>query len=383
MNGVLGMTELLLGTPLDPQQREYVEMVKDSAESLLTVINDVLDFSKIEAGEMIFEPREFGLRETIATLLKPLQLNARQKGIVLVTAVADGVPDRLMADPHRLGQILLNLTANAVKFTHEGSVTVHVSMDETAADGKAMLHIEVQDTGIGIPKEKQAHIFEPFKQADGSTTRKYGGTGLGLSICTRLVDAMGGRLWVESPPSRPRHATTVAQHQGTAFHAVVAVGTAAAPRLRVVDPVDHPVRTGLHILLADDNVVNQRVAQILLERDGHRVTVVSTGADAVAAAKATAYDAILMDVQMPVMGGFEATAAIRKEDRGRQRHVPIIAMTAHAMDGDEARCLTHGMDAYVAKPMTIGELRRALAETTRPDAGIAKNPEIAKNAKIA
>ena len=373
MNGVLGMTDLVLGTRLEPDQREYLEMAKSSADRLLTVINDVLDFSKIEAGQIAFEPREFDLRATTSAIVMSLGVRARQKGLTLECEIAPEVPDRLVTDPDRLSQVLMNLLGNALKFTHEGGVTLRVSPAEVAALDRSeiLLHIEVQDSGIGIPATQQAHIFEPFKQADGSTTRKYGGTGLGLSISTRLVEAMGGRLWLESR-----------EGGGTTFHFTACAGVVAAmqnePGVGVdaskLSPVGAAPERGCRapaisaaaqsprrILLAEDNRVNQRVAIALLERDGHVVTLVENGEAAVEAAAATSFDAILMDVQMPLMSGLDATLAIRAREAGTRCHVPIIAMTAHAMQGDRERCLECGMDGYVAKPISIVAIRDALA----------------------
>ncbi len=357
MNGVLGMTELLLGTELQPTQREYLEMVKSSADGLLTVINDVLDFSKIEAGQMVFEQRPFGLRHMIGTTVGTLMLRARQGGLALRSDVAPDVPDDLVADRHRLGQVLLNLLGNAIKFTHKGSVTLRVSLAEALAPGarEAVLHLEVEDTGIGIPVAKQAHIFEAFKQADGSTTREYGGTGLGLSISTRLVEGMGGRIWLESEEGR-----------GSTFHAAIRVGLGVQTTNRSVPvaPAPAPPSRSLRILLAEDNVVNRHVATAILRRDGHVLTHVENGQAAVDAAAMTTFDAILMDVEMPIMGGIDATVAIRAHEHVAGGHVPIIAMTAHAMAGDEDRFLAAGMDGYVSKPVSLDTIRRALVEAT-------------------
>ena len=351
MNGVLGMTELLLGTEVDPTQREYLEMVRSSAEGLLIVINDVLDFSKIEAGQMMFEQRPFGLRAMIGTTVGTLKLRAKQAALELRSEIAPDVPDNLVADRHRLGQVLLNLLGNAIKFTHKGSVTLRVSLAEALAPEaqEAMLHFEVEDTGIGIPVAQQAHIFEAFKQADGSTTREYGGTGLGLSISTRLVEGMGGRIWLESGEGR-----------GSTFHAAIRVGLGVqTTRSRPVAPA---ALRSLRILLAEDNVVNQYVARAILQRDGHVLTIVANGQAAVDASATTMFDAILMDVQMPIMSGLEATVTIRARELATGSRVRIIAMTAHAMQGDEDRCLAAGMDGYITKPVSLEAVRRALAE---------------------
>jgi PAS domain S-box-containing protein len=351
MNGVLGMTELLLGTELDSTQREYLEMVKSSAEGLLTVINDVLDFSKIEAGQMMFEQRPFGLRGMIGATVNTLRLRAKQSGLELRSEIAPDVPDDLVADRHRLGQVLLNLLGNAIKFTHKGSVTLRVSLAEALIPDarEAVLHFEVEDTGIGIPMSQQAHIFEAFKQADGSTTREYGGTGLGLSISMRLVEGMGGRIWLESTEGR-----------GSIFHAAIHVGLGIPTGRSVAAAPAAPLRA-LRILLAEDNVVNQYVARAILQRDRHVLTIVDNGQAAVDASATTMFDAILMDVQMPIMSGLEATAAIRAREHTTGGRVRIIAMTAHAMDGDEGRCLAAGMDGYISKPVSLEAVRRALA----------------------
>jgi CheY-like chemotaxis protein/nitrogen-specific signal transduction histidine kinase len=357
MNGVLGMTELVLGTDLQPEQREYLEMAKSSADSLLSVINDVLDFSKIESGQIVFELRDIDLRETIAATVKTFAVRAREKGLDLHVDIAGEVPGRLVTDAHRLRQVLTNLIGNSLKFTHEGNIAIRVSLEEPAPAGakNVALHVEVQDTGIGIPTHQQAHIFEPFQQADGSTTRKYGGTGLGLSISSRLVEGMGGRLWVDSQSGR-----------GSAFHFTIRVGIGATTSGRAALTAAGRPSVSLRILLAEDNRVNQRLAVGLLERDGHVVTVVGNGQAAVAAVKSTKFDAVLMDVQMPVMSGLDATAAIRAHEKTTGTHVPIVAMTAHAMQGDRERCLASGMDGYISKPISLEAIRNGLLAATSP-----------------
>ena len=354
MNGVLGMTNLVLATKLEAQQREYLEMARSSADTLLTVINDVLDFSKIEAGELSFERRPFSLRDTLIVVVNSLALRAEQKCLALMCNIAEDVPDNLVADSHRLSQVLLNLLGNALKFTHEGSVTLRVWQEQ--GDGvtdpkQVTLHFAVTDTGIGIAPAQQTNIFDPFKQADDSTTRKYGGTGLGLSISARLVTGMGGRIWVESQ-----------EGAGSTFHFTMAAmlhdDAAPAPVAVRAPECTSPKR----VLLAEDNRINQRIAVAMLQLDGHHVTVVDNGEAAVAAVKSAVYDVVLMDIQMPVMSGFDATEAIRDYDRSTGAYTPIVAMTAHAMQGDRERCLEAGMDGYVSKPLTNESVRAAIDE---------------------
>jgi len=364
MNGVLGMTALVLDSELAPEQREYLEMATSSAEHLLTVINDILDFSKIEAGEIDLNPAEFDIREAVAATVKTLGVRARQKGIELRCDVAADVPDRVVGDQHRMAQVLMNLIGNAMKFTEAGHVSLCVTLNGRDAPETASLRFTVQDTGIGIAPEHQARIFEPFRQADGSTTRRYGGTGLGLSISVRIVNRMGGRLWVESEAGK-----------GSTFSFIVPLGVGAPvsyeapPRWSsgVVGVASTAVgENPLRVLLAEDNGVNQALAAGLLRRDGHVVTIVDNGVAAVAAAATGAFDVVLMDVQMPEINGLGATAAIRTQELTTGAHVPIIAMTAHAMPGDRDRCLVAGMDDYLAKPIGRDALRRAIARFLTP-----------------
>ena len=494
MNGVLGMTELALDSDLTGEQRELIETAKSSANTLLTIINDILDFSKIEAGKLDLDPIPFRLRDSIARSMKPLAYRADEKGLELLCNVRPEVPEQIVADPTRLTQIVTNLVGNALKFTSEGEVEVSVGLDGIEGE-RARLHFSVRDTGIGIPLDKQKSIFEAFSQADTATTRKFGGTGLGLTISTKLVQMMGGRIWVESQPGigssfhftveapiaheqpgiepdRSIHLAglpvlivddnaanrrilaevvtaegmkpTVAESAERALrHLKAAAGTDAALRLALIDchmpeqdgfalverirqqetfaditilmltsagqrgdgarcrllgvaayltkpilpsqlvdaiklalgrkseagiPVDLITRHSLHashlalrILLAEDNRVNQEVARRMLERQHHSVTVVGTGLEAILALERQTFDLILMDIQMPEMDGLEASAAIRKKQRGKER-TPIIALTAHAMAGDRERCLAAGMDGYVAKPIRLPEL---IAEVDR------------------
>jgi PAS domain S-box-containing protein len=491
MNGVLGMTELALDTPLSPEQRQYLELAHASAESLLAVINDVLDFSKIEAGKLDLDRAEFFLRECVDGTIKTLALRAHQKGLELACHIALAVPDALIGDPGRLRQILVNLVGNAIKFTEKGEVIVDVRAESVTVD-EVRLHVAVADTGIGIPPEKRQMIFEAFVQADASTTRTYGGSGLGLTISNRLVEMMGGRIWVESavdrgstfhftvcfgvqqhPPTRRLPSTleglpvlvvddnstnrqileelllgwrmkpTVVDGAPTALAAlekaekdgepfalilldsdmpdmdgfalakhiqlrpelagarIMMLSTAGRPGdtarcqqmgivrylvkpmkqselldsiVMALEATFHPDATtaesprpegpGLRILLAEDNAVNQRLAVRLLEKQGHQVTVAVNGRKALEAIERQTFDLVLMDVQMPEMGGFEATAAIRAREQPTAHRLPIIAMTAHALKGDRERCLAAGMDGYVAKPIRAEELWHEIARVT-------------------
>ncbi len=496
MNGILGMTDLALNTSLSTEQREYLGMVKSSSHRLLTVINDILDFSKIEAGQLELDRAEFELAQSVGGAMRTLAIGAQQKGLELACQIAAEVPEALVGDAGRLCQVLVNLVGNAIKFTEHGEVVVRVAEEDRAGD-EVLLHFSVQDTGIGIPAEKQAVIFEAFAQADSSTTRKYGGTGLGLAISVQLVALMGGRLWVESaagqgstfhftarlrvghgsvagriripPPklegmpvlvvddnatnrqilaevlSRWRMRPTVASG-GTAALALLEQAAAAGKpfplvlldahmpdvdgfavaerikaspelaraavlmltssgrpgdleRCREMGIAAHllkPVAQGelleavvralhlsleraavreasaseavpeklrpLRILLAEDNLVNQRLAVGLLEKRGHAVVIAGDGKQALAAVEREPFDLMFMDVQMPEMGGFEATARIRATEKTTGRHLPIIAMTAYAMKGDRERCLASGMDGYVSKPIQAAELFRAIDE---------------------
>jgi PAS domain S-box-containing protein len=543
MNGIIGMTELALDTQLTGEQRECMQMVLASADSLLTVINDILDFSKIEAGKLQLEPAPFPVRDSLTDAVRTLGLRAQQKGLELLCHVAPGVPDILVGDLGRLRQVLVNLVGNAIKFTEKGEVVVSVSLEGTGqrekpgergggVNGSAAdpceactLHFSVSDTGIGIPPEKHQAIFEPFEQVDGSVSRRFGGTGLGLAISSQLVSLMGGRLEVQSdvgqgsrfhftarfglipgprggqPPPPPGLAHLEGAFNGVrvlvvddnATHRAVlaemlrswrmrptAVASSAAaleelrraasagepypllmldavmpppdgwdlaaqlqgqpglvgatvmmlapagrpggaercrevgargalikplkqsellntildvlstphgqlgggsngagsagppagrpPRARVGPdgkPPDLPALPPLRVLLAEDSHVNQRLAVRILEKQGHSVRVAHNGREAVEAAGREPFDLVLMDVQMPELGGFEATALIREREKGTGRRVPIIALTAHAMKGDRERCLAAGMDGYVAKPILTRELFQAMADVLR------------------
>ena len=492
LNGVIGMTELALETELNAEQREYLQTVKVSADSLLTVINDILDFSKIEAGKIDIEAINFNLRDCLEATLKTMALRTDEKGIELLCEIGAKVPEVVEGDSNRLRQVLLNLIGNAVKFTDKGEIAVRVEISGEEGDQR-IVEFTVSDTGIGIPAEKQKLIFDPFSQADASTTRKYGGTGLGLTISRRLVAMMGGRIWVESKPGKGTqfHFTirlrtsekpteevmiappeilrgvktlivddnrtnrlilqgmlkhwemtskaaeggdealrelSAAKEAGNPFGLIVTEmhmptmdGFTLIERIRqrpelsatmimMLTSAGHrgdaircqelgvaayllkPIRqselreaiarvlgareqegkiplvtrfslhderepgASLSILLAEDNAVNQRLATRLLEKRGHRVFVAPNGREALAALAKEHFDVVLMDVQMPEMDGFEATAAIRENEKGGKLHQPIVAMTAHAMKGDEERCLAAGMDGYLSKPIRTLEL---------------------------
>jgi signal transduction histidine kinase/CheY-like chemotaxis protein/streptogramin lyase len=365
LNGIMGMTELVLQSTLTGEQADFLRLVKVSADSLLIVVNDILDFSRIEAGRLELDSTEFDLAELLRDAMAPLEAMARKKGLVLWQRLAPAAPTRLVGDPGRLRQVLLNLAANAVKFTETGSVGIVV--EEAAISDPDMpgaptsgppheamrrIHFQIRDTGIGIAAEKQALIFEPFRQADGSTTRRYGGTGLGLSISRRLVSLMGGRIWVESQPGA-----------GSTFHFTIAAAS-AAPSARVAAPsaeTSIPSPAGIHVLLVEDNIVNQKLARRILENAGYTVVCAMDGREAVEACAAQRFDLVLMDLQMPHMDGFEATAELRRREAISGGHLPIVALTANAMAGDRERCLAGGMDGYVTKPMKRPELFRAIA----------------------
>jgi PAS domain S-box-containing protein len=360
MNGVLGMTQVLLDTHLSAEQREAAETIKQSADSLLTIINDILDFSKIEAGKLELESTGFRLPDVITGVLRLLAPRAQSAGLELLAK--HPLPDcAVKGDPTRLRQVLMNLVGNAIKFTARGSVTIGVEQT-----GDSLWRFSVEDTGIGIPPDKQAAIFEPFTQADSSTSREFGGTGLGLAISVRLVEAMGGRIWMESEPG-----------QGSVFHFTAALGMAADPEVSppkrslagvsvlVVDPLASS-RTNLgdgvslRVLLVEDNLVNQKVAAAVLKKRGHQVTVATNGLEGLRAVISGTFDVVLMDIQMPVMNGWDATAAIRAREWLTGMHLPIIAMTAHAMKEDIDRCLAAGMDGYISKPFQIDVLVKEL-----------------------
>jgi signal transduction histidine kinase/ActR/RegA family two-component response regulator len=354
MNGIIGMTDLVLDSELTAEQQEFVGIVKKSADSLLTIINDILDFSKIDAGMLKIDLISCDTRQVIGEAIQSFAVRAAEKHIGLRADISEDIPAYFISDPVRLRQVLLNLIGNAIKFTKHGEVLVTVATTESG-----QLHISVRDTGIGIPSDKLEHIFESFTQADNSTTREFGGTGLGLTITRRLVELLGGRVWAESLPG-----------QGSCFHFTLPIGTQQSPAETAHTPtfatsVENisDIAQGASILLVEDNLVNQKLAMTLLERRSYRVTLAKNGQAAIDAFGCQPFAAILMDMQMPVMGGIEATREIRAiEARDQLPRTPIIAMTANAMQGDRERCIEAGMDDYLAKPIKVAELYAVLEQ---------------------
>jgi PAS domain S-box-containing protein len=351
MNAVIGMTELALETELDAEQREYLSIVQASAESLLRVLDDILDFSKIEAGKLDLESVPFDLREGLRRTVRACEPRARDKGLRIELDLDSVVPEVVVGDPVRLRQVLVNLIDNAIKFTETGGVEVVVAQEETS-DPVTLLRFTVKDSGAGIPAEQQEGIFDAFTQADGSVTRRYGGTGLGLSISARLVAMMNGGIVMESEPGK-----------GSAFHFTVPFGTpvpGAVPAPGLLPDVQ-PALEPLAVLVVEDNVVNRTLVARILQKRGHRVRTAATGEQALAILQHEEVDLVLMDLEMPEMGGIEATRRIRQREHGTGKRLPIIAVTAHVMRGDRERCLEVGMDGYVAKPIRGTALFGAIA----------------------
>ena len=347
MNGFLGMIELVLDSPLQQEQRDQLITAQRSAHALLAILNDILDLSKIESGRMQLELVPFSVRTHLRDCVRPHQVRAQQNSIDLRLRVDDALPDMLVGDPLRLKQILNNLLSSAVKFTNNGHIDVRISGESGASPGSTMLTVSVRDTGAGIPSEKLSQIFEKFTQADGSISRRFGGSGLGLAITKHLVDLFQGTLSVTSQVGR-----------GSEFivrlpMGVAATGTWAVPSGEAT-AASAPASANALILIVEDNIVNQKVIKGLLQRKGYRMETAPDGSQALTMMDHYHFDAILMDVQMPVMDGLEATRRIRAMQRWRE--IPIIAMTAHAMSGDRERCLAAGMDAYLSKPVNSAEL---------------------------
>jgi signal transduction histidine kinase/ActR/RegA family two-component response regulator len=355
MNGILGMTELALGTDLTTEQREYLELARQSALSLLDILNDILDFSRIEAGRMELAIAPFSLRQILTSCLRLFDnLSGRQQNVLTLTLPPD-VPDHLDGDAGRLAQILANLVSNGLKFTSNGSVRVRVErIPPTGRAGKknVSLLFSVSDTGIGIPRNKQQRIFDSFTQVDASLSRGAGGAGLGLAICKSLVTLMDGRIWVESEPG-----------QGSTFYFTAAFQPARSPSHETAPPDgDAPAPPPpMRILLVEDNTISQIAAKRLLERRGHTVTAVSSGLAALEQLKAASFHCVLMDVEMPDLNGLETLTRLRDAAVfGQAAATPVVALTAHAVKGYRERMLAHGFDGYVAKPIDMRELDDAL-----------------------
>lgn len=370
MNGVLGMLHLLLDSPLTTEQRNMVESAQISANNLLQLLDDILDISRIEAGRLDLSISDFELHALLENTINLLSLQANKKGLELQLLVEPDVPPLLRGDAGRLRQILINLVGNAIKFTSEGTVTLHVST--TAEDAhQATLRFIVRDTGIGIPSDKLNLIFDAFTQADSSTTRLYGGTGLGLAICKQLVELMGGSIGVDSTVGK-----------GSTFYVIITlekqIDTAAdSPETgnstgTVSPTADHPQKyldqsRRFRLLLAEDELTNQNVTKSILERSGYRVDVAGNGSEALQALAEQDYDLVLMDCMMPVMNGYEATAAIRDPASAVRNHdIPVIALTANAMKEDRDRCLESGMNDYLAKPIDFPKLLKLLEMHLNP-----------------
>jgi signal transduction histidine kinase/CheY-like chemotaxis protein len=355
LNGILGLSELTLGTDLSDEQRQNLDMIARSGDALLRIVNDILDLSKIEAGKLTLESTPLVVNDAILDALGLHAVQAEQKGIMLEHAVADDVPERVVGDPSRLRQILFNLVGNAVKFTDEGRVSLRVTVGEAVANSLS-LRVEVSDTGIGIDEETLPTLFQPFTQADRSTTRRFGGTGLGLTICRRLIEQMGGEIGVESTSG-----------QGSLFWFTVRVGLVqAAPEVVptmddgppvVARPADDPAQVA-PVLVVDDSLINRLVTGRMLKHLGYQVVSVESGAAALAALKDATFSIILTDCYMPDMDGFTLTEQIRAQGRS----IPILAMTADVQDETRDRCLLSGMNACLTKPARIEQVQRALEQ---------------------
>ncbi|MBT3342374.1 MAG: response regulator [Gemmatimonadetes bacterium] len=357
LNAILGMAQILADSELNPEQTDEVKTLMQASEGLVRVVDDILDLSKIEAGQLELETRPFAPAELFEQVCRTIEPRVRDRGLTLDVEISPTLPPSLDGDAGRLRQILLNLLSNAVKFTEQGRIGVHVC---TTPENAQELHIEVSDTGIGIPPERQAAIFEAFAQADSSTTRRFGGTGLGLSICRRLAQMMGGRIDLTS-----------SEGQGSTFHLFIPFDpTTQAPALAVPAAVveETQIVRGLQVLLVEDNVLNRRVARALLATDEHQIIEAENGRLGVEVSQQQPFDLILMDIQMPEMDGFSATAAIRELERSASSsRVPIIALTAHAMQEDRDRCLAAGMDDFVSKPIRRDALRQTIHRVMSSD----------------
>lgn len=364
MNGILGMCELLKGTPLSKQQREYLGYATGSAENLLGLINDILDFSKIEAGKLELEIRPFSPHETMIDVVGLMKPQATTKGLTIDCENVDNDQGYYLGDPLRVRQILLNLISNAIKFTERGGIQIRLQTQaKDTSDGTTLIQFEVEDSGIGVAQEKLTQIFEPFEQEDVSMTRRYGGTGLGLAICKTLAEMMGGTAEAHSVAGK-----------GSTFQFTVDLPPTEKPNSKLrSEPVDLPLRR-CHVLLAEDGLVNQRVAIGLLEKRGHTVDLAVDGQEALAAIQSGHYDIVLMDIQMPGMDGLTAVQHLRASEGKSGQHQRVVAMTAHAMSGDRERFLEAGMDGYLVKPFKPDQLYEIVESSYGPEL-VAPSPE--------
>jgi signal transduction histidine kinase/HPt (histidine-containing phosphotransfer) domain-containing protein len=373
MNAIIGMSELVLNSPLDEQQREYLQMVLDSGEALLAIINDILDFSKIEAGKIALDRQCFDLHAVLQDVVRAMQVRTQGRDLHVFCEADSSTPQFAIGDGSRLRQVLLNLVGNAIKFTEQGQVRIR-TWAEDDGPSRLCLHAEVADTGIGIPVDKHQFVFRAFEQGDGSTSRKYGGTGLGLAITRRLVEMMGGQIAFDSQPGagsvfRFTVSFGLPDAEDVANYRSETAGRPAAGSLPRAERAESGPPHPLRILLAEDSFVNQKLVLGLLKKRGHEVVVADNGRQAVELAQTNNFDLILMDVQMPEMDGFDATRRIRERERQAGLHTPIIALTAHALKGDRERCLDAGMDAYVSKPMRARDLYEAIDVSTADYSG--------------
>ncbi|PXA03950.1 hybrid sensor histidine kinase/response regulator [Coraliomargarita sinensis] len=358
LNGIIGFVEMLTDTDLDAEQKDYVDTIRASSETLMSLINDILDFSKIETGNLSLEVREFNLVPMIRDLSAMFFNQAAEKGVHLEIDIAEDVPRKLKGDETRIRQVLINLLSNSIKFTEKGEVRLSVILHSEVDAGDMMeIEFEVRDTGIGIEREQLKNLFKPFSQGDASTTRKYGGTGLGLAICKRLSEAMGGKIWATSLPG-----------EGSSFYTRLRVGEVSkqetAPPIPQKNGSQESLdRSRLEVIIAEDNLANQRVISLMLKRLGIKSEAVENGEELLRKLKDKPADLIFMDLQMPVMDGLEATAAIRAGEVGDElKNVKIVALTANAMSGDEERCLSAGMNGYLTKPLKIDALKAKIEQ---------------------
>ena len=364
MNGVIAIADLLLQTPLSPDQREYAERIQRSGDALLAVVNDILDLSKAEAGRMQYESVDFDLRTILTDVTTALTARARAKGVELSLEVGPGVRSALRGDPIRLRQVVSNLVGNAVKFTDRGRVALIVSVAQRL-DPALTLRFQVTDTGVGITPEAVARLFQPFSQADSSTTRRFGGTGLGLAISKQLVEQMGGQIGVDSELGKGSTFWFT-----LAFEAGALTPPAEAPAAAALTP-ERASLPRVRVLVAEDNPTNQFATRRLLELLGADVDIAGTGAAAVTAYEDASYDLVLMDCQMPEMDGYEATREIRRLEAARQSpRTPIVALTASAMEGDLEKCLGAGMDDYLSKPVKLASLKPTIARWLAQDSSM-------------